>query len=125
MYLEYYVGFEKDPSGSFSCIKVFRDNGDYSLECVSENNKRYWCTDPLFGATVHIAKESLVGSKVTEMIDKRESNEVIGDYLVRVVISRIEPSQLINLILEKEKAAFKAGQRDAQYNMRAALGIYN
>lgn len=125
MYLEYYVGFERDPSECVSCIKVFRNNGDYSLECVSENNRRYWCVDPLFDATIHILKDSIAGKKITQMIDSRTKNEDIGDYLTKIVMNRIKPGELMDCMLDREKAAFENGKCSARLEIRKALGLYD
>jgi hypothetical protein len=120
---EFYIGFEKSHSGSVSCIKVFRPNG-YSLDCVSENNKRYWCHEPLFGYDVHILIDSPVGKKITEMIDKREDNEVVGEYLTKLVLNRIESEDVVELIKEKCDAAYDVGYHDAQKDMRKAMGFH-
>ncbi len=91
---------------------------------ISENSKEYWIdnNDNFLDIEMKIAKNTKEGKRLDGLIKDGNTNK-INEFLARIVCNNLSTEKLIKAIKKSNKKYFEKGEKQAQKEMRRALGI--
>jgi hypothetical protein len=89
---------------------------------ISQNSVSYWITHCLLDIEMKIFKDTKEGDKLTKLIKNKKFNK-IDVFLDILVLKNLTPKRLKEYIIESNEIHFKNGKKQAQKEMRTALGI--
>ena len=103
-----------------SAVHIFAINGDHR---ISENRVSYWISDAYLGLGMTIFKDTKVGKKLFEMIEKEQPLEEINSFLETTLLSKISAPKLKSAIDRSLRNSFDAGRESKAQEIRDALGL--
>jgi hypothetical protein len=115
MWDDFYIG-EKPRRRYNSAVAV------WYMSDLSENTEEYWYSKGnMLGGRIN--KKSLVGTHITELIEKGKTQEFIELYAFKQGLSILKPNQIMRIISEAQNEAYDRGREDKAKEIRIALGV--
>ena len=114
--------------GPHICSAVTCFNGVDSEIHIAENQNSYWVSSLILGGSIKIYKDTNVGKKLTEMLNKKPI-EMIGEkkitkYLNKIFLARCNPEVLLDIVENKLNESYEKGKEMKAAEIRSALRIF-
>jgi len=112
-----------EKSGFCTAIAIGHYESDiYKNASVSENSLEYWCSSKLIDVSIHINKKTVEGIKLAKLIESGSAKRV-NNFLDTIALKNLKISEFKDIITQIKRDSFTEGRKDAQNNMRSALGM--
>lgn len=95
-----------------------------SMYNISSNAVSYLFTGGIFGIQCVVMKNSVEGVKLSSLINTSEGDLTkLDEYITRMLLKRIKPSEMIGLIKKIKTEAYERGRRNKASEIRDVLGF--
>ena len=115
MYKKVVIGTDLNPLNNSICMWYMGD--------ASQNQAFYILKSDY--VEVYIYKDSPEGKAIKEWlsIEENRNNESVHKKMWEYVLPRLSPDEFIELLEAEKKESWKKGYRQAQYDIKKALGL--
>lgn len=103
-----------------SAFRLFEIAGDHG---ISHNKVSFWVSNVYLGMGMTIFKYTPEGQELSAMVLRRDSLEVIQDFLVNLLLDRVDPKRLRKAVTNALNEKYKEGRRSKIREIREALEL--
>jgi hypothetical protein len=128
-----FIGSSENYAMPSKTILEFSRYPDNTCGRIEENDHSYHCMHIFWGLNAYIAKDTVYGQALAKMIKNIDTNDIenmekrgvdhIREWLCEVMVKCIDVRVLDQKIKTLVSDSYTVGKRNAQANMRDALGF--